>query len=89
MRVLCAIGQRGGPELIRRLAIVTGSRPELLLLHVIDIGPRRDLEQLRGPLRKAGARAGPRGRRGRCRQGRTRRSTGRRAGGRLQSQDPP
>jgi nucleotide-binding universal stress UspA family protein len=51
MRVLCAIGQRGGPELIRRLAIVTGSRPELLLLHVIDIGPRRDLEQLRGPLR--------------------------------------
>jgi len=51
MRVLCAIGQRGGPELVRRVATVLGGRPELLLLHVVGIGPRRDLEDLRGPLR--------------------------------------
>jgi len=51
MRVLCAIGQRGGPELVRRVATVISGRAELLLIHVIDIGPRRDLEQLRGPLR--------------------------------------
>jgi nucleotide-binding universal stress UspA family protein len=51
MRVLCAIGQRGGPQLVRRVATVISGRAELLLIHVIDIGPRRDLEHLRGPLR--------------------------------------
>jgi nucleotide-binding universal stress UspA family protein len=51
MRVLCAIGQRGGPELVQRVGTVIGGRPELLLLHVIDSGPRHDLEHLRGPLR--------------------------------------
>ncbi|MBI1880588.1 MAG: universal stress protein [Chloroflexi bacterium] len=52
MRVLCAIGQRGGPELIRRLAAIVGSHAECLLLHVIDVGPRHELEKhLRGPLR--------------------------------------
>jgi nucleotide-binding universal stress UspA family protein len=51
MRVLCAIGRRGGPELIQRVADVIGGKPELLLLCVIDAGPRHDLEHLLGPLR--------------------------------------
>ena len=55
MRVLCAIGRRGGPELIGRLAGITGDRAEYLILHVIDAGPRHDLEDfLRGPLHAQG-----------------------------------
>jgi nucleotide-binding universal stress UspA family protein len=46
MRVLCPIGQRGGPELVQRLAEVLDKRAELLLLHVIDAGPRHDLKHL-------------------------------------------
>ena len=53
MRVLCAIGQRGGPELIRRVAALVGAQAECLLLHVIDVGPRHELEEyLRGPLHR-------------------------------------
>ena len=53
MRVICAIGQRGGPELIHRLTEMAGDRVECLLLHVIDTGPRHGLEDyLRGPLHR-------------------------------------
>ena len=51
MRVICAIGQRGGPELIKRLIEIVGNEAECLLLHVIDTGPRHDWKDfLRGPL---------------------------------------
>jgi nucleotide-binding universal stress UspA family protein len=53
MKVVCAIGQRGGPELIQRLAEILGNQAECLFLHVIDTGPRHDLEDyLRGPLHR-------------------------------------
>lgn len=52
MRVLCAIGRRGGAELARRALELAGANPELTLLYVIDSGPRRDLDQLTGPLRR-------------------------------------
>jgi nucleotide-binding universal stress UspA family protein len=51
MRILCAIGQHRGPELIRRLAAVAGREHELILLHVIDTGPRHEME---GLLRRPG-----------------------------------
>ena len=51
MRVICAIGQRGGPGLIKRLIEIVGKEAECLLLHVIDTGPRHDWKDfLRGPL---------------------------------------
>lgn len=51
MRILCAIGLRGGADLVRRaLAVVSGSSPELVLVHVIDEGPRHELEHAHGPL---------------------------------------
>lgn len=52
MRVLCAIGRRGGAELARRALELAGANPELTLLYVIDSGPRRDLDQWTGPLRR-------------------------------------
>ena len=53
MRIICAIGRRGGPELIGRLAEIVGGHAECLILHVIDKGPRHDLEDfLRGPLHR-------------------------------------
>jgi len=53
MRVICAIGQRGGSELVNRLAWIVGDKAECLLLHVIDTGPRHDLEDyLRGSLHR-------------------------------------
>ena len=58
MRVLCAVGQRGGPELVKRVAEILHSGTELLLLHVIDTGPRHDLKHLIGSLRHGPA-AGP------------------------------
>ena len=58
MLVICAVGRRGGIELIRRVAWLVGPPAELLLLHVIDTGPRHELEQLGGPLRH-GPRGGP------------------------------
>jgi nucleotide-binding universal stress UspA family protein len=51
MKVLCAIGMRGGAAIIRRVMEVIGPQHELYLLHVIDSGPRRTLEEL---LRKPG-----------------------------------
>ena len=51
MRVLCAIGLRGGPEMVRRVLAVAGTRSDLVLLHVIDAGPHHELERLRSPLR--------------------------------------
>ena len=56
MRILCAVGTQGGVELIRRLAEITGPRHELFLLHVIDTGPRRELE---GFLHRPGPRGRP------------------------------
>ena len=59
MRIVCSIGLRAGAELVRHaLAVTAGAGPELILLHVIDTGPRRDLAQLSGPLR-FGPRDGP------------------------------
>ncbi len=53
MRILCAIGQRGGPELIRRVAALAGVQAGCLLLHVIDVRPRHELEEyLRGPVHR-------------------------------------
>lgn len=53
MRVICAIGQRGGPELIEGLVKIIGNEAECLLLHVIDTGPRHDWKDyLRGPLHR-------------------------------------
>jgi nucleotide-binding universal stress UspA family protein len=50
MRILCAIGIRRGSELVRKVAAFTREGDELVLLHVIDTGPRHDLDMLRGPL---------------------------------------
>ena len=58
MRVLCCIGQRSGPELVRRVAQVVGGSPELLLLRVIDTRRRDDLAHLATPLGH-GPRGGP------------------------------
>ena len=53
MRLVCAIGQRGGPELIQRITKIIGNGAECLFLHVIDTRPRHDLEDyLRGPLHR-------------------------------------
>jgi nucleotide-binding universal stress UspA family protein len=50
MRILCAIGIRRGSELVRQVAAITREGDELVLLHVMDTGPRHDLDRLRGPL---------------------------------------
>ncbi len=50
MPILCAIGIRRGIELVRQVAKITRESDELVLLHVIDEGPRHDLNGLRGPL---------------------------------------
>jgi nucleotide-binding universal stress UspA family protein len=53
MKVVCAIGQRGGPELVQRLINRVGAQAECLLLHVIDTRPRHELQDyLRGPLHR-------------------------------------
>jgi len=50
MRILCAVGQNDGPQIIERLASLLGNQHELYLLHVLDSGPRLGLEgYLRGP----------------------------------------
>lgn len=46
MLVLCAIGNRGGPEIVERVAERLSPEFELLLLHVVDTGPRHDLKHL-------------------------------------------
>ncbi len=50
MRVLCAIGVRGGRGVVQRATALIGTHAEFLLLHVIDIRPRQGLEQLKSPL---------------------------------------
>lgn len=60
MKILCAIGPRGGAELVRHMlpsAAALGAG--LLLVHVIDLGPRRELEHLPGPLLRRGPHGGP------------------------------
>jgi len=50
MHVLCAIGKQGGSEMIRRMRAVIGSQHDLHLLHVLDTGPRRTMQEfLFGP----------------------------------------
>jgi nucleotide-binding universal stress UspA family protein len=51
MRILCAIGIRRGAELVGRVARIAPQGDELVLLHVIDTGPRHDLNHLGGTLR--------------------------------------
>ncbi|HET6436587.1 MAG TPA: universal stress protein [Anaeromyxobacter sp.] len=46
MNILCAVGIRGGGELVRRVLEVTGPDHDLHLLHVTDAGPRHALEHL-------------------------------------------
>ncbi len=50
MRVLCAVGTRRGADQVRQLAELVPTSVELVLLHVIDTGPRHDLDRLRGPM---------------------------------------
>jgi nucleotide-binding universal stress UspA family protein len=51
MVIVCAIGLRRGPELFQRLAPLTAQGPHLLLVHVIDVGPRQRWEQVLNPFR--------------------------------------
>lgn len=51
MRVLCAIGVRGGAELVRRTAARICADAEWDLVHVMDVGPRDNLERLGPPHR--------------------------------------
>ncbi len=51
MRILCALGMRRGAELVERVQRVARQDDELVLLHVIDMGPRHDLNHLGGTLR--------------------------------------
>ena len=44
MNILCAIGQQDAPEMLKRLQEELGTQHNLYLLHVIDTGPRRELE---------------------------------------------
>ena len=60
MHVLCAVGQRGGPQLVRRVVEMLFAGSELLLLHVVDTGPRHDLKHLIGSLRHGPAGASER-----------------------------
>jgi nucleotide-binding universal stress UspA family protein len=46
MKILCAVGMQGGVELVRRVHEVVGTEHELVLLHVIDSGPRRALDEI-------------------------------------------
>ncbi len=60
MKILCAIGARGGADLVRHIARGAAALgAELLLVHVIDLGPRHELEHLPGPLLRRGPHGGP------------------------------
>jgi len=48
MRILCAIGDRRGAELVRKVARLAGSTDELALVHVVDTGPRHPVNHLEG-----------------------------------------
>jgi nucleotide-binding universal stress UspA family protein len=59
MKILCAIGARGGAVLVHHIVpAATALGAELVLVHVIDLGPRRELEHLPGPLLHRGPRGG-------------------------------
>src|SRR5437879_12814185 len=61
MRIVCSVGLRAGPELVRQIFAVTApAQPELVLVRVIDTGPRKDLEQISGPLHFGPRREDPR-----------------------------
>ncbi|MCL4394750.1 MAG: universal stress protein [Chloroflexi bacterium] len=51
MHILCAVGIRGGAQIVRRAAGQIDAGAEWLLLHVIDVGPRRALERFGPPHR--------------------------------------
>jgi len=51
MRILCAIGDRRGAELVTRVARFSRPGDELQLLHVVDTGPRHPVNHLEGHLR--------------------------------------
>ncbi|MGO9409170.1 MAG: universal stress protein [Spirochaetia bacterium] len=51
MRVLCAIGIRRGAELVKRVSGILRPGDDLVLVHVLDTGPRHDLNHLEGTLR--------------------------------------
>jgi len=46
MRVLCAVGLRGGADLVERTAARLAPVSDLVLLHVVDSGPHRGLIEL-------------------------------------------
>ena len=46
MHVLCAIGKQGGSEMISRMREVIGSQHDLHLLHVLDSGPRKTMQEV-------------------------------------------
>jgi len=49
--IICAIGLRRGAELIKHLSLLQKGPEPLLLVHVIDAGPRRGWEQTLRPVR--------------------------------------
>ncbi|MGA2613453.1 MAG: universal stress protein [Spirochaetia bacterium] len=51
MRILCAIGIRRGGELVRRVSRITRTGDELVIVHVLETGPRHDLNHLEGTIR--------------------------------------
>lgn len=53
MRILCAIAGRRGVELIDQLVGYLGTQNQILLLAVIDVGPRHEMGRVGGPLRHA------------------------------------
>jgi nucleotide-binding universal stress UspA family protein len=57
MVIVCGIGRQHGPELLQRLVPLVAPGPEVLLVHVIDDGPRQRWEQVQSPFRP-----GPKGR---------------------------
>ena len=48
MMILCAIGMRNCPDLIRRAAGLVAAGQEWAILHVTDTGPRHKLEPTSG-----------------------------------------
>ncbi len=57
MRVMCAIGRRGGPSLIDAISALLDRDDPVLLVHVVDSGPRRGLEGFLGGPASHGPRA--------------------------------
>ncbi len=51
MRILCAVGIRRGAELVRRICRIARPGDELVIVHVLDTGPRHDLNHLEGTIR--------------------------------------